>query len=65
MSEQINNMTYQQALARLNELVVEIEDPKVPVEQILEKVKESNLLIQFCRNSLRDTQQEITSVLNG
>ncbi len=65
MSEQINNMTYQQALARLNELVVEIEDPKVPVEQILEKVKESTLLIQFCRNSLRDTQQEITSVLNG
>ena len=58
-------MTYQQALARLNELVVESEDPKVPVEQILEKVKESTLLIQFCRNSLRDTQQEITSVLNG
>lgn len=64
MSEQISNMTYQQALERLNELVAQIEDPKMPVEQILGMVKESTVLIQFCRNSLRETQQEITNALN-
>lgn len=64
MSEQISNMTYQQAHERLNELVAQIEDPKMPVEQILGMVKESTALIQFCRNSLRETQQEITNALN-
>lgn len=64
MSEQISNMTYQQALERLNELVAQIEDPKMPVEQILGMVKESTVLIQFCRNSLRETQQEIANALN-
>ena len=64
MSEQIRNMTYQQALERLNELVAQIEDPKMPVEQILGMVKESTALIQFCRNSLRETQQEIANALN-
>ena len=64
MSEQISNMTYQQALERPNELVAQIEDPKMPVEQILGMVKESTALIQFCRNSLRETQQEIANALN-
>ena len=64
MSEQISNVTYQQALERLNELVAQIEDPKMPVEQILGMVKESTALIQFCRNSLRETQQEIANALN-
>ena len=64
MSEQISNMTYQQALERLNELVAQIEDRKMPVEQILGMVKESTALIQFCRNSLRETQQEIANAIN-
>ncbi|MBR2948084.1 MAG: exodeoxyribonuclease VII small subunit [Bacteroidales bacterium] len=64
MSEQFKEMTYQQALKRLNELVAEIEDPGIPVEKIMDKVKESVVLIQFCRSSLRDTKEEIDNILN-
>lgn len=64
MSEQFKELTYQQALKRLNELVAEIEDPGIPVEKIMDKVKESVVLIQFCRSSLRDTKEEIDNILN-
>lgn len=64
MSEQFKEMTYQQALKRLNELVAEIEDPGIPVEKIMDKVKESVVLIQFCRSSLRDTKEEIDNIIN-
>ena len=51
MSEQISNVTYQQALERLNELVAQIEDPKMPVEQILGMVKESTALTNGLHSS--------------
>ena len=56
MSEQISNMTYQQALERLNELVAQIEDPKMPVEQILGMVK---------RFPLHDQQSLRTELLHN
>ena len=56
-------MTYQQALDRINNLVAEIEDPNLPIEAILEKVKESSKLIEFCRNSLKNSQQEVIDAM--
>ena len=52
-------LTYEQAVERLNELVQQIENPQVAPEGIMDMVKEAAALIQFCRNYLRTTQEEI------
>ena len=48
---------------RINNLVAEIEDPNLPIEAILEKVKESSKLIEFCRDSLKNSHQEVMDAM--
>ena len=58
-------LTYPQAIKRLEELVGQVEDPSLPISQVLEKVKEATALVNFCREELRKGEEQVNQILNN
>ncbi len=52
-------MTFSNAFASLEKLVHEIEDDAILVDQLANKVKEANELIEFCELKLRGIDKEL------
>ena len=53
------NPTFDKAFSDLTKLVNQIEDDKIQVDTLFEKVKEANDLIKFCETKLRTIDKEI------
>jgi exodeoxyribonuclease VII small subunit len=56
-------MTYEQAMERLEQLVQEIEQRTLGVDHLIERVKEAQTLLQFCRNKLVQVEKDIKEIL--
>ena len=54
-----SNLTFDKAFSDLTKLVNQIEDDKIQVDTLSEKVKEANELIKFCETKLRTIDSEI------
>jgi exodeoxyribonuclease VII small subunit len=54
-----NNLTFDKAFSELTKLVNQIEDDKIQVDTLSEKVKEANDLIKFCETKLRTINKDI------
>ena len=57
-----NNLTFDKAFSDLTKLVNLIEDDKIQVDTLSEKVKEANELIKFCETKLRTIESEIKRI---
>lgn len=55
-----NNLTFEKAFNDLTQLVEQIEDDKIQVDKLTEKVKEASELIRFCETKLRTVEDETT-----
>ncbi len=60
-----DEMTYAQALARLDEIVKRLESGDVNVDELSSSVKEGVRLVSWCRKKLRTTQEEVEAALKG
>lgn len=56
-------MTYEQAMQRLEQLVQEIEHGTLGVDHLIDRVKEAQTLLQFCRNKLVQVEKDIKEIL--
>jgi len=63
MSE--DKVNYQQALNRIEQIVSEIENENPDVDQLSSKVKEALELLQFCKDHLKNTEQDLNETLQG
>ena len=59
----MENMKYEEALARLEKLVAEIENPQTAVGDMPAKVKEAAALLTYCRKMLKDSEESIGKIL--
>lgn len=57
--------TYAQALEELQTIVQAIEDETVGIDELAEKVKTASALVQFCRQKLRSTEEDIANTLEN
>ncbi len=57
--------TYEEAYTELQEIVKEIESGEISVDILGEKVKRAGKLIEFCKEKLFKTEQEVNEVLKG
>ena len=57
-----NNLTFDKALSDLTKLVTLIENDKIQVDTLTEKVKEANELIKFCETKLRKIDNDINNL---
>ena len=56
-------MTYESAYKELEEITREIEHEGVSVDILSEKVKRASFLIEFCQKKLRQTEEEVGSII--
>jgi exodeoxyribonuclease VII small subunit len=57
------NLTYEQALARIEEITGQIEAGEMNVDELAKHVKEASDLLKFCKSKLFETEQEIEKIL--
>ncbi len=59
-----SELTYSQALAELEEIIESIETEEADVDVLAVKVKRAALLVRFCREKLKSTEEEVKKVLS-
>lgn len=56
------NLTYEKAIARLEEIVALLEKNEVSLEESIKLFEEGTRLTAFCSEKLKDAQQKITKL---
>jgi len=57
------NLTYNEAYSKLSTLVDEIEDDKIQLDTLAEKIKQAKELIDYCETQLRVIDRDVTAAL--
>ena len=52
-------MTYEQAMSRLDEIVQALEDTRLPLEEMVDRYEEGGRLVKICQFRLDSAQQRI------
>lgn len=61
---EINDLTYDQALKRIQVIVEALEKGEKGMDELTNLVKEASELMKYCRKKLRSTENEIHQALN-
>ena len=56
-------LTYENAYAELQKISAEIETEVVSVDLLAEKVKRASFLIEYCRQKLKATEDEVNNII--
>lgn len=63
-NEELNLPTsYEQAFNELQKIVSEIEQGDITIDLLLPKVQRAAELIKYCRNKLRNTEEEVSKII--
>ena len=54
-----DNLTYDSALARIEEIVNHLEDESKSIDELSALVKEASELVQYCKQRLKMTEEDI------
>ena len=57
------NLTYEQALGRIEEIIGKIEAEELNVDELAKHVKEASDPLKFCKGKLFETEKEIEKIL--
>ena len=57
-------MTYSLALTELQQIINEIESEEINIDVLADKVRKAAYLIKFCKDRLRNTEEEVKKVLS-
>jgi exodeoxyribonuclease VII small subunit len=58
-----SNLSYTEALSKLEEIVEQIEDDSIMLDTLTEKVVQANELIKYCEGKLRSIEGDVQDVL--
>ena len=61
----LQTMTYETAMAQLEQLARQAEDGTLPIDQLAAKLKDAQQLLQFCRQKLTSAEEEVQKLLNA
>lgn len=59
----MKELSYEQAITRLEEIVKKLEDTEAPLEETMELFQEGTKLAEFCREKLDTAEQKFTVLL--
>ncbi len=60
-----NNMSYAQAMARLEEIMNSIQSGALDIDSLAEVLKEADEIIKFCKNKLYKVDEEVKALLQN
>lgn len=58
-------LTYEQAMQRLETIVAELEEGRLDLDTLVDKVKEAGELVKYCRDRLRGVSSDLDTLLEG
>ena len=58
-------LTYELAFKELNEIVKDIEQENIQLDELSTKIVRANELIAFCKERLRQTEEEYQKAIDG
>jgi exodeoxyribonuclease VII small subunit len=61
----MKDYTYTQAMQRLETILAQLEEGTATVDTLSELVKEASDLVKFCREKLRNTEDEVQKAFEG
>lgn len=61
----MENMTYTQAVERLEEIMNVIQGGGMDIDKLAVALKEASALVQFCRSKLYKVDEEVKQLLDG
>lgn len=56
-------LTYSEAVAEIDSIIKKIENNEFSIDELSEKVKRISFLINFCKEKLRSTEDELNNIL--
>jgi len=59
----MNELTYEKAYKRLEEIVEKLENSSVPLEESMKLFEEGTKLANFCNTKLNDAEQKFTQLI--
>jgi exodeoxyribonuclease VII small subunit len=59
------NLTFSQAMTELDIIVKGIEDGKIGIDELSDRVKRASQLILFCRTKISETRAEVNRIIEG
>ncbi len=62
--ENLKNMSYDEAFARLEEIVNQMESQDTPLDKVGGYLKEAAVLIEFCKKELGGYKESFESILD-
>lgn len=60
-----NNMSYAQAMARLEEIMNSIQSGALDIDSLAGVLKEADEIIKFCKNKLYKVDEEVKALLQN
>lgn len=57
-------LTYEQAIAQLEQLAQQMEQGNVPIDEMANKLREAQSLIKHCREQLLDADKAVQQILS-
>lgn len=61
--EEINKMTYTQAVTELEQLVQKMQDPQCSIDNLTDYTKRSKQLLDICRQKLTAADEQLKQIL--
>ena len=61
----MKDFTYTQAMQRLEAILAQLEEGSSSVDSLFELVKEAATLVNFCKEKLRATEEEVQKAFEG
>ena len=61
----MEEMTYEQAAAELNEILLSIQQDKCGIDRLTELTRRATTLLQMCREKLTTTEAELHRILDS
>lgn len=65
ISNNMQNITYSEAMLRLEEITAKIQGGKVDIDELAGLLKEAQQLVQFCRDKIYKVDEEIKALTEG
>lgn len=60
----MKDITYSQAVERLNEIMKKMEDGELDVDALTDTLKEARELLAFCKQKLHSVDQAVKDIFN-
>ncbi len=56
-------LSYNEAIEEIEQIIAKIENDEYSIDELAEKVKRISFLISYCKEKLRNTEEELDKIL--